>query len=154
MKLVRGRNQMAHRMLPIREIDRPLEAGGVLSKGDLLAATVRKRQRERPLLMPRRRDRSDVRIIAEDAQQMRLPVLADIPIHSNPNASRNLLGGPLIFKQPEPQMSVLHRLRLLVSLGFPSVSGSCRRHRPASVHWSTVPGGEQSVYRRHLLRRS
>src|SRR5665213_1126308 len=68
VKLLGDRNQVAHRMFPVREIDRPLVARGALSKGHFPAAAVGKGQRERRFFVHRRRDRADVRIVAEDAQ--------------------------------------------------------------------------------------
>src|ERR1700733_602301 len=154
MELLRSRNQMAHGMFPIGEIDGSLVARGILSERDFFAHAVREGQREGRLLMDRRRDGSDVRIVAEDAQQGRLAIYSNVAIHPDPDAGRNLRRGALVFKQPEPQMCVLHRPLLPASPASRSASGFSHRHRPVSVHWSTAPGGERSVYHRPLRRRS
>ena len=58
-----------------------------------------------------RRDRADIRVVAEDAQKMRLPIFPYIAIDPQANAGRGLFRDAHVLKQPEPQVCILHRLR-------------------------------------------
>jgi hypothetical protein len=52
----------------------------------ILYRTVRKGQGEGGFLVHRRRDRADIRVIAEDAQKMCLPIFPDIAIDPQANS--------------------------------------------------------------------
>jgi len=81
----------------------------MFTKQDLLCLAIRKGQIERSLLVNGRRDRADIRIIAEDTQKMRLPIFPDIALDPQADSGRGFLRDAYLLKQPEPQVCVLHR---------------------------------------------
>src|ERR1700679_2185531 len=80
-------------------------------EGYVLCRAVGEGQAEGGLLVNCRRDRADIRVVAKDAQKMCLPIFPYIAIDPQTNAGRGLLRDAHVFKQPEPQMCILHRLR-------------------------------------------
>ena len=69
---------MPHGVFPARQHHRTAIARGVLAERDLLGCTIGKGQREVGFLVDRRRDRANVGIVSEDADQMRLLFLSYI----------------------------------------------------------------------------
>ena len=58
-----------------------------------------------------RRDCADIRVIAEDAQKMCLPIFTYLAIDPQANARRRFFCNTYVLKQPEPQVCILHRSR-------------------------------------------
>src|SRR5579883_625830 len=102
---------MPDRLLSSRQRRRAFVAGSMLSKRDFPFGSIRKSNAERGFLVDRSRNRSNIRIVSEDAQEVGLSVFADIAIDPQTDAGRGLFCKTNILKQPEPQVRILHRLR-------------------------------------------
>jgi len=76
---------------------------------DLLHFSIWKSKPESRLLIDCGRDCSDVRIIAKHAEEVRVLVFADVMAYPHPDTGGDLLRVPLVFKQPHPQVCILHR---------------------------------------------
>src|SRR6266568_5574225 len=97
-------------MLPVRQRYRTFVAAGMFAERDFLGLSIGKVQTEGGLFMNGCRDRADIRVVAEDAEKMRLPVFPYITVDPQANAGRGLLRDAHVLKQPEPQVCVLHQL--------------------------------------------
>jgi hypothetical protein len=71
---------MTYGVFAVGEGHRPLVARGVIAERHFLGGAIRESQREGRFLVDRCRDRAHVGIIAEYAEQMRLPILPHIAI--------------------------------------------------------------------------
>jgi len=80
---------MAYGMFPTRQTDSPFVAGGMFAEGHILRRAVGESQAECRLFVNGRRDRADIRVVAEDAQEMRLSIFSDIAIDPQANAGRH-----------------------------------------------------------------
>src|ERR1700744_3517866 len=109
---------MTHWVFPAWQCNRAFVAGRVFAERDFLGLSIGKRQTEGGLFMNGRRDRADIRVVAEDAEKMRLPIFPHIGVDPQANAVRGLLRNAYILKQPESKVCILHCLRP------PSLSGS------------------------------
>jgi hypothetical protein len=69
-------------MLSVRQAHGSLVTGGMFAERDLLHFAVRKGQRERGLLVNRRRNRANVGIVAEDADKVCLFVFAHVAVNA------------------------------------------------------------------------
>src|SRR6185437_15371791 len=101
---------MTHWVLPARQYNRALVAGGMFAERDFLGLSIGKGQTEGGLFMNGGRDRADVRVVAEDAEKMRLPLFSHIAIDPQANAGRRFFRNAHVLKQPESKVCILHRL--------------------------------------------
>ena len=83
----------------------------MFAERDFLGLSIGKGQTEGGLFMNGRRDRADIRVVAEDAEKMRLPIFPYITVDPQANAGRGLLRNAHILKQPESKVCILHGLR-------------------------------------------
>src|SRR5579863_7388804 len=100
---------MTHWVFPAWQCDRAFVAGRVFAERDFLGLSIGKGQTEGGLFMDGRRDRTDIRVVAEDAEKMRLPIFPHIAIDPKANAGRGFFCDAHVLKQPEPQMCIHHR---------------------------------------------
>src|SRR3569623_1499579 len=97
--------------LPSRQSRGAYVAGSMLPKRNFLLGSIRECNAEGGLLVDRSRNRAYIRIVSEDAQKMSLTVVPDVAIDPQADAGRGLLRKAHIFKQPEPQVRILHWIR-------------------------------------------
>src|SRR5579863_4853030 len=102
---------MTHWVFPAWQCNRAFVAGGMFAERDFLGLSIGKRQTEGGLFMNGRCDRTDIRVIVEDAEKVRLPIFPHVAVDPQANAGRGLLRNAYILKQPESKVCILHRPR-------------------------------------------